>query len=52
MVLIVHLGEFNSRVKLGLINSAEIAAITSGPLAGAFAVLDANGGEIDILRLD
>jgi len=46
------LGEFNSRVKMGLMNTAEIAAITSGPLAGAFAVVDANGGEIVIFRLD
>lgn len=45
------LGEFNSRVKFGLITRSDIAAITSGPLAGAFAVTDGNGGEVVIFRL-
>ncbi len=45
-------GEFNLRVKLGLITRNDIAAITSGPLAGAFAVTDASGGEIVIFRLN
>lgn len=44
------LREFNSRVKLGLITSIDIAAITSGPLAGAFAIVDRPGGEIVIFR--
>jgi hypothetical protein len=35
-----------------LITRNDIAAITSGPLAGAFAVVDSNGGEIVIFRLD
>lgn len=46
------LGEFNSRAKLGLITRSDIAAITSGPLAGAFAIVDGSGGEIVIFRLD
>lgn len=46
------LREFNSRVKLGLITRSDIAAITSGPLAGAFAIADGSGGEIVIFRLD
>ena len=46
------MGEFNSRVKLGLITSSDLAAITSGPLAGAFAMVDRSGGEIVIFRLD
>lgn len=45
-------GEFNSRVKFGLITRSDLAAITSGPLAGAFAIADASGGEIVIFRLD
>ena len=46
------LGEFNSRVKFGLITRSDIAAITSGPLAGAFAVTDGSGGEVVIFRLN
>ena len=46
------LGEFNSRVKFGLITRSDIAAITSGPLAGAFAVTDGTGGEVVIFRLN
>ena len=46
------LGEFNSRVKLGLITRNDVAAITSGPDAGAFAIVDANGGEVVIFRLN
>jgi hypothetical protein len=46
------LGEFNSRVKVGLITRNDIAAITSGPLAGAFAMVDRAGGEIVVFRLD
>lgn len=46
------LGEFNSRVKLGLITRADVAAITSGPLAGAFAIVDGSGGEVVIFRLN
>ena len=45
-------GEFNIRVKFGLITRNDVAAITSGPLAGAFAILDSNGGEILIFRLN
>lgn len=44
--------EFNSRVKFGLITRNDIAAITSGPLAGAFALVDSNGGEVVIFRLN
>ena len=46
------LGEFNNRVKFGLITRSDIAAITSGPLAGAFAIADGSGGEVLIFRLD
>jgi hypothetical protein len=45
-------GEFNVRVKLGLITRNDVAAITSGPLAGAFAIVDSNGGEVVIFRLN
>ena len=45
-------GEFNVRVKLGLITRNDVAAITSGPLAGSFAIVDANGGEVVIFRLN
>jgi hypothetical protein len=45
-------GEFNIRVKLGLLTRGDITAITTGPLAGAFAVVDPSGGEVVIFRLD
>jgi hypothetical protein len=45
-------GEFNSRVKLGLINPVDISAITTGPLAGAFGIVTNQGGEVVIFRLD
>lgn len=45
-------GEFNIRVKLGLLSRNDITAITTGPQAGAFAVVDSLGGEIVIFRLD
>jgi hypothetical protein len=48
----VPFGEFNSRVKLGLITRNDLTAITSGPFAGAFAVTDSSGGEVVIFRLD
>jgi hypothetical protein len=48
----VPFGEFNSRVKFGLITRNDIAAITSGPFAGYFAIIDANGGQIVIFRMD
>ena len=44
--------EFNSRAKLGLIERSDITAITTGPLAGAFAILGGRGNEIVIFRLD
>ena len=44
--------EFNARVKLGLVISGDVTAITTGPLAGAFALIDPSGGEIVIFRLD
>jgi hypothetical protein len=44
--------EFNNRVKLGLLTRTDVAAITSGPFAGAFAIVDSSGGEIVIFRLD
>jgi hypothetical protein len=45
-------GEFNVRVKFGLITRNDVAAITSGPDAGAFAIIDSNGGEVVIFRLN
>jgi len=45
-------GEFNIRAKLGMLGRADITAITTGPQAGAFAVVDNGGGEIVIFRLD
>jgi hypothetical protein len=46
------IGEFNSRVKMGLIERSDIAAITTGPMAGAFAILGGRGGDVVIFRLD
>ena len=46
------LREFNSRVKLGLLSRTDIATITTGPLAGAFCIVDSSGGEIVIFRLN
>lgn len=46
------LGEFNSRVKFGLLARNDLAAITSGPLAGAFAITDGSGGEVVIFRIN
>jgi hypothetical protein len=46
------LREFNSRVKLGLFSPVDIAAITTGPQAGAFSVVDPGSGEMAIFRLD
>jgi hypothetical protein len=47
----VLFGEFNIRVKLGLLSRSDITAITTGPQAGAFAIVD-GAGEIAIFRLD
>jgi hypothetical protein len=47
----VLFGEFNIRVKLGLLARIDITAITTGPQAGAFAIVD-NAGEIVIFRMD
>jgi hypothetical protein len=44
--------EFNSRAKLGLFGPTDITAITTGPLAGAFAIVDNRAGEIVIFRLN
>ena len=44
--------EFNSRVKLGLLSPTDITAITTGAMAGAFAVVDGASGEVVIFRLD
>ena len=46
------IGEFNNRVKLGLIERADITAITTGPMAGAFAIVSGRTGEVVIFRLD
>jgi len=44
--------EFNVRAKFGLFGATDIAAITTGPQAGAFAMFDSNSGEFVIFRLD
>ena len=44
--------EFNTRAKLGLITRGDVTAITTGQLAGAFAVVDGSGGEVVIFRLN
>jgi hypothetical protein len=44
--------EFNTRVKLGLLIRSDVTAITTGPMAGAFAVVDRSGGNLVIFRLD
>lgn len=44
--------EFNSRVKLGMVGRVDIAAITTGPLAGAFAIIENKGSEVVIFRID
>jgi hypothetical protein len=46
------IGEFNNRAKLGLLERPDIAAITTGPMGGAFAIVGGRGGEIVIFRLD
>jgi hypothetical protein len=46
------LSEFNSRVKLGLLARSDIVAITTGPQAGAFCMIDNRAGEAVIFRLD
>lgn len=48
----VLFGEFNMRAKLGLIDKHDITAITTGPLAGSFAVVVATTGECLIFKLD
>jgi hypothetical protein len=48
----IPFGEFNIRVKFGLITRNDVAAISSGPDAGAFAIVDSNGGEVVIFRLN
>jgi hypothetical protein len=44
--------EFNVRVKLGLLTRNDVTTITTGPLAGAFALVDGSGGGVVIFRLD
>jgi hypothetical protein len=46
------LREFNLRVKLGIVSGTDVAAVTTGPQAGAFSVIDANAGELVVFRLD
>ncbi len=46
------LREFNVRVKLGMVSATDVAAITTGPQAGAFSAVDSNGGEMVVFRLD
>ena len=45
-------GEFNSRAKLGLFGTTDVTAITTGPQAGAFAVVDSASGEAVVFRLN
>jgi hypothetical protein len=46
------LREFNSRIRLGMITPTDVTAITTGPQADAFAMVDNGGGEIVVFRLD
>lgn len=46
------LGEFNYRSALGLPTPTDVSAITTGPQAGAFSMVDAEAGEIVIFRLN
>lgn len=46
------LSEFNAFVKLGLLTQGDISAITTGPQAGAFAIVDSSSGELVIFTLD
>jgi hypothetical protein len=48
----VLFGEFNSRAKFDIVTRFDIAAITTGPQAGAFAMVDYRSGEIVIFRLN
>lgn len=45
------LDEFNYRAAMGVVSPADVAVITSGPLAGAFSLLDVGNSEIVIFTL-
>jgi hypothetical protein len=46
-----ELSRFNYRTALGVMASWDVDAITSGPFQGAFAVLDRDGYEISVFKL-
>jgi hypothetical protein len=46
------LREFNSRVKLGVINPNDVSTITTGPQAGAFGMLDSENSSLVVFTLD
>jgi len=46
------LGEFNYRSKLGVLTPTDVSAITTGPQAGAFSIVDSDGGEVVVFRLE
>lgn len=46
------LGEFNYRSALGLVFPTDVSAITTGPQAGAFCMIDSRCGEMVVFRID
>lgn len=46
------LSEFNYRDKLGVLQAFDVAFISTGPQAGAFSLVDTNGSELIVFRLN
>ena len=46
------LSEFNYRDKLGVLQALDVAFISTGPQAGAFSLVDSNGSELIVFRLN
>lgn len=46
------ISEFNARVKLDVMNPGDLSSITTGPQAGAFAILDIDSAAVVLFRLD
>ena len=47
----VRMGEFNFRESFQLLGIRDIAAVTSGPQAGAFSAIDLGNSELVVFRL-
>lgn len=47
-----HVTQFNTQLKFGLLQPVAVAAVTTGPDAGAFCVVDNYSGELVLFRLD